>query len=96
MQGIVRPWRYGVLHQGDSALSSRMLALLQQTLGNEAGDNQPYAMDGIDNTVPLHAEPRGFDYLELEVRQDLIADEAGQSAAAALIADLLLRALPDV
>src|SRR6185436_9197662 len=96
MQGLVRPWRYGVLHQGDSALSSRMLALLQQTLGNEAGDNQPYAMDGIDNTVPLHADPRGLDYLELEVRQDLIADAAGQCATAALIADLLSRALPDV
>ena len=92
-QGVPRPWRYGVLHRGDSALSRRTLALLQQDLGEEAGDNQPYAMDGTDNTVPLHADPRGLDYLELETRQDLIADGPGQDAAAALIAGCLTRAL---
>jgi predicted N-formylglutamate amidohydrolase len=89
MQGIKRPWRYGVLHRGDSALSSRVLALLQAEFGELAGDNRPYAMDGTDNTVALHADPRGLDYLELEVRQDLIAEPAGQATAAALIARLL-------
>lgn len=94
--GVPRPWRFGVLHRGDSALSGRMLALLRQDLGDEVGDNQPYAMDGTDNTVPLHADPRGLDYLELEVRQDLIAGGPGQDAAAALIAGLLSRALVDL
>ena len=88
-QGAARPWRYGVLHRGDSELSRHMLALLRRAMGEEAGDNQPYAMDGTDNTVPLHADPRGLDYLELEVRQDLIVDAAGQAEAAALIAMLL-------
>jgi predicted N-formylglutamate amidohydrolase len=81
-----------VLHRNDSALSFRMLALLQQTLGDEAGDNQPYAMDATDNTIPLHADARGLDYLELEVRQDLIAAAAGQARAAALIAEWLCAA----
>ncbi|HTI67099.1 MAG TPA: N-formylglutamate amidohydrolase [Caulobacteraceae bacterium] len=89
MGGIARPWRYGVLHRGDSALSHRMLALLRRELGEAVGDNQPYAMDGTDNTVPLHADPRGLDYLELEVRQDLIADDAGQAEAAEMIGRLL-------
>ena len=66
-----------------------MLARLRERLGEAAGDNQPYAMDKIDNTVPLHADARGLDYLELEVRQDLIADAEGQAEAAALITDLL-------
>jgi len=92
MQGRARPWRYGVLHRGDSALSSRMLTLLREQLGDEAGDNQPYAMDGTDHTVPLHADARGLDYLELEVRQDLIADPAGQSAAAGMLSRLLRQA----
>ena len=92
-QGVPRPWRFGVLHRGDSPLSSKVLALLRQELGHEVGDNQPYAMDGTDNTVPLHADPRGLDYLELEVRQDFIADGAGQDAAAALIAGVLIRTL---
>jgi predicted N-formylglutamate amidohydrolase len=89
MQGFVRPWRYGVLHRGDSPLSDRMLTLLQAALGYEAGDNEPYAMDGRDNTIPLHADARGLDYLELEIRQDLIAEAAGQAEVATFVARLL-------
>lgn len=92
-QGHVRPWRFGVLHRGDSAFSSRVLALLRRALGDQAGDNQPYSMDQIDNTIPLHADARGLDYLELETRQDLIADAAGQDEIAAVIAALLREAL---
>lgn len=89
MQGVVRPWRYGVLHRGDSSLSDRVLALLRAELGDAAGDNEPYAMDGRDNTIPLHADARGLDYLELEIRQDLVADAAGQARAAAFVAGIL-------
>jgi len=88
-QGARRPWRYGVLHRGDSALSRHVLAGLRQEMGGEAGDNQPYAMDEKDATIPMHADPRRLDYLELEVRQDLIADDAGRDAAAVLITRLL-------
>jgi predicted N-formylglutamate amidohydrolase len=95
-QDFVRPWRFGVLHRGDSPLSVRMLALLRETMGPEAGDNQPYAMDGTDVTVPLHVDARGIDYLELEVRQDLIAHATGQNKVAAIVADHLSRALGDL
>jgi predicted N-formylglutamate amidohydrolase len=89
-QGFVRPWRYGVLHRNDSRLSSRVLRLLKAELGVAAGDNQPYALDEKDNTVPLHADPRQLDYLELEVRQDLIVSQEGQADAAAMIKRLLI------
>jgi len=92
-QGHVRPWRFGVLHRNDSAFSSRVLALLRKALGDQAGDNQPYSMDQIDNTIPLHADARGLDYLELETRQDLIADAAGQDNIAAAVATLLREAV---
>lgn len=92
-QGHVRPWRFGVLHRGDSAFSSRMLDVLRKAFGDQAGDNQPYSMDQIDNTIPLHADARGLDYLELETRQDLIADAAGQDEIAVVIAALLREAL---
>ena len=91
-QGFVRPWRFGVLHRNDSPLSSRMLARLKVELGVAAGDNQPYALDEKDNTVPLHADPRRLDYLELEVRQDLIASQEGQADAATMIKRLLTEA----
>lgn len=92
MRGFQRPWRYGVLHRNDSAFSRQALAVLRQRFGEAVGDNEPYAMDVIDHTIPLHADANGLEYLELEVRQDLIAHEAGQIEAAAMIADLLPRA----
>lgn len=93
LQGQARPWRFGVLHRQDSELSFRMLRLLRETAGDAVGDNQPYAMDSTDYTLPLHADPRGLDYLELEVRQDLIGDGTGQDQTADLIAGLLGRCL---
>jgi len=94
-QGQARPWRMGVLHRQDSDLSRRVLGLLRAEFGEDAGDNEPYRMDATDNTVPLHADPRGLDYLELEVRQDLIADAAGQAWAASLLARVLTQAAGD-
>jgi predicted N-formylglutamate amidohydrolase len=91
-QGFRRPWRFGVLHRNDSAFSRRALAWLRKAFGDQAGDNQPYAMDGIDNTIPLHADARRLDYLELEMRQDLIAAAAGQDEVAAVVARLLREA----
>lgn len=93
MAGVARPWLYGVLHRNDSPFSDAVLAALRTRFGDQAGDNQPYAMDGRDNTIPRHADGNGLDYLELEIRQDLIAGADGQRGAAALLADLLPAAL---
>jgi predicted N-formylglutamate amidohydrolase len=92
MNGHGRPWHYGVLHLGNSPLSDAMLKELGAEGDVVVGDNQPYTMDGTDYTVPLHAIGRGLDYLELEIRQDLIADEAGQTAAATRLARLIRQA----
>jgi predicted N-formylglutamate amidohydrolase len=80
----------GVLHDRASASSQAMLALLAAEPGMVVGDNEPYAMDAVDYTIPRHAIARGLPYLELEIRQDLIADPAGQ----AQFADLLARLIP--
>ena len=93
MQGVDRPWRLGVLHRHDSPFSSAVLARLRADLGEAVGDNAPYAMDETDNTIPLHADPRGLDYLELEVRQDLLADAEGQTQMAAWLAPRLVETL---
>ncbi len=97
MNGFDRPWRYGVLHDGRSAFSRAVLARLRGEFGPElVGDNQPYSMDGTDFTVPHHAGPRGLDYLELEVRQDLMADPPGEQAVAERLAKILPMALADI
>lgn len=96
MQGRDRPWRLGVLHRGDSPFSMALLARLRAELGEAVGDNEPYRMDETDNTVPLHADARGLDYLELEVRQDLLATPQAQSDMAEWLAPRLAAALRDV
>ena len=45
------------------------------------GDNEPYAVsDETDYTIPVHGEARGLMNSGIEIRQDLIADQAGQTA----------------
>jgi predicted N-formylglutamate amidohydrolase len=57
------------------------------------GDNQPYAVsDTSDYAIPVYGEQRGLAHVELEVRQDLIADAAGQVAWAGRVARWLLQA----
>ncbi len=89
MDGLSRPWHVGVLHGGDSPLSKRALSLLSGEDGLVVGDNEPYSLGETDYTVPRHAQARGLDYLELEVRQDLIEHEVGQARMAALLTRLL-------
>jgi len=92
MAGFARPWRFGVLHLGDSRFSDAMLMALRAEVGADlVGDNEPYRMDGTDYTTPRHAIAGGLDYLELEVRQDLISSAAGQANVAALLIPLLQR-----
>lgn len=93
MAGAARPWRFGVLHLGGSPFCEAMLGQLRAAFGaDQVGDNEPYRMDGTDYTIPWHAVRRGLDYLELEVRQDLLADAAGQAAVADALAPLMLAA----
>ena len=95
MGGIERPWTTGVLHHGASPLSSAMLERLRGEPGEVVGDNQPYAFDSIDYTAPRHALANGLDYLEIEIRQDLIAQKAGQAEWAQRLARLLPLAAAD-
>ena len=95
MNGFARPWHAGVLHdRGDTRFSAKLLAELRARVDAPVGDNEPYAMDGIDFTVPHHCYAAGLAYAEIEIRQDLIADPAGQERWAELLADVLLAALP--
>ncbi len=93
MTGRPRPWQIGILHDGGDARFARaMLDVLTARGDLVVGDNEPYRMDLIDYTVPLHAYPARLRYAEIEVRQDLIADAAGQQRWAAIVGDTLLAA----
>jgi predicted N-formylglutamate amidohydrolase len=97
MNGVDRPWRFGVLHAEDSPYSRAALARLHAEFGEHlVGDNEPYKMDEVDFTIPHHAGGRGLNYLELEVRQDLLANPVGQAEIATVVARLLPAALSDL
>ena len=96
MQGVARPWPIGLLYsEGDISLSRAMLAHLQRRGDLTVGDNEPYAMDGIDYTVPRHAFAAGRRYVEIEIRQDLLATQAQQDEWAALLAEVLVEAMAE-
>ncbi len=89
--GHVRPWHAGMLYNRDPRLAHALAPLLAEA-GYIVGDNEPYQLsDESDYTIPVHAERRGLPHLEIEIRQDLIADAAGQ----AKWADLLTKYLPE-
>jgi predicted N-formylglutamate amidohydrolase len=88
--GVARPWHVGMLYNRDPRLANAMMDLLEAEGGLVVGDNQPYSVsDESDYTIPVHAEKRGLPYGEIEIRQDLIAHEAGQAEWAERLARLL-------
>ena len=69
---------------------SPFLGLLRAEGDLTVGDNEPYRVtDQTDYTVPVHGERRGLPYLEIEIRQDLIAEPSGQANWAERLARLL-------
>ena len=90
LHGEHRPFHAGVLYERDTRLAAPMLSLLRQEPGLLVGDNEPYqASAATDYAIIEHGERRGAPYVELEVRQDLVADEAGQALWAERFARLL-------
>jgi predicted N-formylglutamate amidohydrolase len=91
--GAARPWHAGVLYNREKRLARILLETMPAEEGLVVGDNQPYAVsDATDWTVVTHGEGRGLHHVELEMRQDLIAEEAGQEAWASRLARLLEQA----
>jgi predicted N-formylglutamate amidohydrolase len=93
-KGESRAMQVGVLYNRDPRLANIMLDQLRAEPDLVVGDNAPYAVsDETDYGVPMHAERRGLAHVEIEIRQDLIAEKAGQAEWAARFARLLPAAL---
>jgi predicted N-formylglutamate amidohydrolase len=89
-KGVARPWQAAVLYNRDARLAHALFKLLSAEDGLVIGDNEPYAVSDLtDFTVPVHGERRGLPHIEIEIRQDQIADPLGQTAWAERLARLL-------
>jgi predicted N-formylglutamate amidohydrolase len=97
MGGVARPWHVGILHNGaNDAFARAVLGLLQADPVLTVGDNEPYAMDNIDHSIPRHAFAAGLPYVEFEVRQDLLAEQAGIDRWADILARILSAAAKEL
>jgi predicted N-formylglutamate amidohydrolase len=70
-----------------------VLEALRRERGLIIADNEPYFVsDATDYTIPHHGEARDLPHVEIEIRQDLVADDAGQAEWARRIARALQEA----
>ncbi len=77
MNGEARPWEMGVLWDTDTRLRDIFLQDFTAA-GFKVGDNEPYSGKAPqDFTIDHHAEEIGLPHIGIEVRQDLIDDDAG-------------------
>ena len=92
-KGESRAMHVGMLYNKDPRLALILLDLLRREGDLVVGDNAPYAVtEDSDYSVPTHGEKRGLAHVEVEIRQDLIADHVGQQAWAQRFARLLTEA----
>ena len=89
-KGVSRPWHVAVLFNRDPRLAHALAELLRADGGLMVGENEPYRVSDLtDYTVPVHGERRGLPHVEIEIRQDLITEAAGQRQWAERLARLL-------
>ena len=77
MQGRTRPWHIGLLWDRDPRAVMPLFELLGRQKELVIGDNQPYDGALRGDTMFRHAIAKGYAHVLIEIRQDLIADEAG-------------------
>jgi predicted N-formylglutamate amidohydrolase len=93
--GQARAMAVGLLFNRDPKLAQALKAPLERLApGQTVALNAPYSVDDeSDYAIPVHGERRGIPHVLVELRNDLIADAAGQKLWAARLADALGSAL---
>ena len=98
MQGRVRPWHAGVLWDLDDRVARPLIEMLAEDPQIVVGDNEPYDGALRGDTMYSHAIVNGFAHALLEIRQDLIADDAGADEWAGRLAPIVdaINRRPDI
>ncbi len=94
--GKPRAVEIGILHDADTRLADAMLAA---GAGGpyDIRRNEPYGpQDGVTHTLKEHGLSNGLANVMIEVRNDLVKDEAGQRVVADYLAGLLEKSLPAI
>jgi predicted N-formylglutamate amidohydrolase len=92
-KGEPRRMHAAVLYNRDRGFAGVVLDMLRREQHLIIADNEPYFVsDETDYTIPQHAEARSLPHVEIEIRQDLVTDAAGQEEWAARLARVLKEA----
>ena len=92
--GTRRDGHLGILHDDDSRLADAMLDAATSANLEKVSRNYPYGPDdGVTHTLKRHGLTRQIPNVMLEIRNDLISDEAGQREWAGWIAELLIASI---
>ncbi len=76
--GRHRATEIGILHDTDSRLADAMLAEAGRLPGRRIARNDPYGPeDGVTHSLKIHGIAHGLANVMIELRNDLVADEAG-------------------
>lgn len=84
-----RPWQIGILYNRDDR-AARIAIPALEAAGVIVGDQLPYSGKLLNATMNRHGEANGIAYLGIEMRQDLVADEAGVERMADILAPVIL------
>ncbi len=96
-RGVPRAVELGVLHDADARLADAVLAIAPDETSLVTARNQPYGPeDGVTHTLKMHALPANLPNVMLEIRSDLMSDEASCEAVATSLAKVLATALQAV
>ncbi|KUL93547.1 N-formylglutamate amidohydrolase [Bosea sp. WAO] len=76
--GVSRPWHAGVLYDSAEVLARDILSRLSLDAVLVVAANEPYLISrDEDYAVPIHGDDRGIPAVLIEIRQDLLSNEAG-------------------
>ncbi len=95
MNGFRRPWHLGVLWNRDPRLAGPLLDRFRADPELCVGDNDPYSGREVGFTMDTHGGAAGLPHVEVEIRQDLLVDEAGREHWATVVGDVLTAVLRD-
>ncbi|CAN7326801.1 N-formylglutamate amidohydrolase [Pararhizobium sp. LjRoot235] len=88
--GRQRDVEVGILHDTDKRLAASMLEVAERTKRFDVRRNEPYGpADGVTHTLIEHGVKNGLLNVMIEIRNDLIQDEAGQKVMAGYLTGLL-------
>jgi len=86
----VRPWQITFQYGRNPQMSHQLMKLLAEDPSVTVGDNVPYPVRPETNYgIPVHGEQRNLLHTMIEIRHDVIADEAGKALWVKKISNVL-------